>query len=95
MIRFFSATYKHKQTLRNRKQKVLCIFKIETPDSLDVEKFFAWLSKAYRFELDDKGENDKLNGETQAAIQSANVDTYIDCWDNWFSGKISIEITQK
>ena len=92
---FFSATYKNKKPLRNRRQKVHCIFKIETPDLLDVEEFSPWLLKAYRFELDDKGGKEKLNGVTLAAIQSAKLDTYIDCWGDILTGNLSIEVKQK
>ena len=46
---------------------------------LDVEELPAWISKAYRFELDEEKEKEKLNVVTQAAIQSAKRDTYIDC----------------
>ena len=62
---------------------------------LDVEELPAWISKAYRFELDEEKENEKLNVVTQAAIQSAKRDTYIDCWDDLFTGNLSIEVKQK
>ena len=62
---------------------------------LDVEELPAWKSKAYRFELDEEKENEKLNVVKQAAIQSANCDTYIDCWDDLLTGNLSIEVRQK
>ena len=83
------------KTSRNRKQKVRCNFKVETADLLDVVELAAWISKAYRFELDEEKENEKLNVVTQAAIQSAKRDTYIDCWDDLLTGNLSIEVKQK
>ena len=62
---------------------------------LDVVELSAWISKAYRFELHEEKENEKLNVVTQAAIQSAKRDTYIDCWDNLLTGNLSIEVKQK
>ena len=62
---------------------------------LDVEELSVWISKAYRFELDEEKENEKLNVVTQSAIQSAKRDTYIDCWDDLFTGNLSIEVKQK
>ena len=62
---------------------------------LDVVELSAWISKAYRFELDEEKENEKLNVVTQAAIQSAKCDTYIDCWDDLLTGNLSIEVKQK
>ena len=62
---------------------------------LDVEELPAWKSKAYRFELDEEKENEKLSVVTQAAIQSAKRDIYIDCWDDLLTVNLSIEVKQK
>ena len=75
VICFTSATYRNKQNLRNYKQEVPCNFKIETPHLLDVEELSVWITKAYRFDLDDKGEWETVNAVTQAAIQSGKLDT--------------------
>ena len=62
---------------------------------LDVEELSAWISKAFRFELDEEKENEKLNVVTQAAIQSAKRYTYKDCWDDLLTGNLSIQVKQK
>ena len=62
---------------------------------LDVVELSAWISKGYRFELDEEKEKEKLNVVTQSAIQSAKRDTYINCWDDLLTGNLSIEVKQK
>ena len=53
--------------------------KLETSDSLDVEKFFTSKAKPYSFCLYDGSETERLKRVTQAATKTVRCDTYSEC----------------
>ena len=92
---FLFSNLQKETKLYDAANKKLTVTSKKTPGLLDVEELSAWISKSYRFELDEEKQNEKVNVVTQAAIQSAKRDTYIDCWDDLLTGKLSIKVTQQ